>query len=62
MTYKQIFSMSGVVPIPVIRVIYSGISGEGQECARNLPFPERPVNGGNAAKLTVPIFLGSFIN
>jgi len=24
---------------PVIRVNYSGISGEGQESARNLPFP-----------------------
>ena len=31
--------MSGLGPIPVIRVNYSGISGEGQESARNLPFP-----------------------
>ena len=31
--------MSGMWATPVIRVNYSGISGEGQESARNLPFP-----------------------
>jgi hypothetical protein len=49
MTYKQNFCMSGVVPIPVIRVNYSGISGEGQECDPNSPFPWHPVKDGNAA-------------
>ena len=31
--------MSCMWATPVIRVNYSGISGEGQESARNLPFP-----------------------
>jgi len=31
--------MTGIWATSVIRVNYSGISGEGQESARNLPFP-----------------------
>jgi hypothetical protein len=46
--------MSGVVPIPVIRVNYSDISGECLETARNAPFPLAPVKDGNAAEHDIP--------
>jgi hypothetical protein len=55
LTYKLIFCMSGVVPIPVIRVNYSGISGECLETARNSPFPWPLVKDGNAAEQDIPI-------
>jgi len=41
--------MSSVVSIPVFRINYSGISGEGPEYAANSPFPWPPVKDGNAA-------------
>jgi len=42
--------MSGMWATPVIRVNHSGISGEGQESARNLPFPGQPTKGNYAAE------------
>ena len=39
LSYMHKCCMSGMWATPVIRVNYSGISGEGQESARNLTFP-----------------------
>jgi hypothetical protein len=41
--------------IPVIRVNYSGISGECLETARNSPFLWRQSKDGNAATSDIPV-------